>query len=104
MRVDVTFNLNSKFVFSTIQSEEVTFPDDFLFGVASASYQIEGAENEDGKGENIWDRMIKENPSSIANHDNASVACDSYHRYKEDVALVANLGCSHYRFSISWSR
>ncbi|KAJ8973205.1 hypothetical protein NQ317_018954 [Molorchus minor] len=80
------------------------FPKGFLFGVATAAYQTEGAWNEDGKGENIWDYVIHNNPTYIRNNDTADIACDSYHKYKEDVKLAADLGIQHYRFSISWSR
>jgi beta-glucosidase len=79
------------------------FPNDFIWGVATASYQIEGASNLDGRGESIWDRFSK-TPGKVANGDNGDVACDHYHRYLEDIQIIKNLGCKAYRFSISWPR
>lgn len=79
------------------------FRDDFVWGGASASYQIEGAAYEDGKGLSIWDMFCKE-PGRIADGRNGDVACDHYHRYREDVALMKELGFRGYRFSISWPR
>jgi beta-glucosidase len=80
-----------------------TFPKEFLFGAATASYQVEGAWNEDGKGPSIWDEFVH-TPGHIKNNDTGDVACDSYHRYKEDVALLKQLNIKSYRFSIAWPR
>lgn len=81
------------------------FPKDFIWGVACASYQCEGAWNEDGKGRNIWDDFSHElTRDNVKNHDTGDTACDSYHRYKEDVALMKRYHIKAYRFSISWAR
>ena len=79
------------------------FPENFLWGAATASYQIEGAWNEDGKGESIWDRF-SHTPGKVKNGDTGDVACDHYHRWREDIEIMKELGLSAYRFSISWSR
>lgn len=79
------------------------FPEDFIWGAAAASYQIEGAYNEDGKGESIWDRFTDQE-GNILNGDTGDVACDHYHKYKNDVQLIKNIGLDSYRFSISWPR
>ena len=79
------------------------FPEGFVWGVATASYQIEGAWDEDGRGETIWDRYCSI-PGNILDGDDGKTACDHYHRYKEDVALMKQMGIRAYRFSIAWSR
>jgi beta-glucosidase len=79
------------------------FPKDFLWGVATSSYQIEGAVEEDGRGPSIWD-TFSHTPGTIENGDTGDVACDHYHRYREDVALMRDLGAQAYRFSVAWSR
>ncbi len=81
----------------------VSFPDNFVWGCATASYQIEGAWDEDGKSESIWDRFCR-TPGKVRNDDTGDVACDHYHRYKDDVALMRELRLKSYRFSISWPR
>ncbi|MFL2131242.1 glycoside hydrolase family 1 protein [Ruoffia sp. FAM 20858] len=79
------------------------FPKKFLWGSASAAYQVEGAWDEDGKGESIWDRYVKI-PGKTFKESTGEVAVGHYHRYKEDVALMAEAGLKAYRFSVSWSR
>lgn len=83
--------------------ESRSFPDGFVWGAATASYQIEGAAREDGRGESIWDRF-SHTPGRVRNGDTGDVACDHYHRYRGDVALLAGLGLNAYRFSIAWPR
>ena len=79
------------------------FPKKFYWGAATASYQIEGAWNEDGKGPSIWDEF-SQTPGKVKNNDTGNVACDHYHRFREDVALMKQLGLKAYRFSFSWPR
>ncbi len=82
---------------------KLIFPKDFEWGAATASYQIEGAYNEDGKGESIWDKFTHQK-GNVANNDTGDRACDHYHRYQEDVELMKKIGLETYRFSIAWPR
>lgn len=79
------------------------FPKDFLWGTATSSYQIEGAVNEDGKGKSIWD-VFTHVPGTVKDRSNGDVAIDHYHRFREDIRLMAKMGIRNYRFSISWGR
>ncbi|HYP19538.1 MAG TPA: family 1 glycosylhydrolase, partial [Chloroflexia bacterium] len=85
------------------QANDSTFPHDFLWGAATAAYQIEGSPTADGKGESIWDRFCRIS-GVIANGDTGDLACDHYRLWREDVALMKELGLDAYRFSISWPR
>ncbi len=82
---------------------ELTFPDGFLWGAATSAYQIEGAWDEDGKGESIWDRFVRQ-PYRVRSGHTGDVACDHYHRMEADVALMARLGLPWYSFTLSWTR
>ncbi|QBR93237.1 GH1 family beta-glucosidase [Nocardioides euryhalodurans] len=88
---------------STDQGASVTLPPDFTWGVATASYQIEGAVAEDGRTPSIWDTFCRV-PGAVAHGDTGDVACDHYHRMEEDVATMAALGVGSYRFSVAWPR
>ena len=79
------------------------FPEGFLWGSATSSYQIEGAATEDGRGPSIWDDFARK-PGAIIDGSNGDIACDHYHRYKDDVALMHGMGMQAYRFSIAWPR
>ena len=76
---------------------------DFIWGVSTSSYQIEGAANEDGRGPSIWDTYSRL-PGKIKDGDTGDIACDHYHRYREDVALMQKFGVEAYRFSVAWPR
>jgi beta-glucosidase len=80
-----------------------SFPHDFVWGAATASFQIEGAARDDGRGESVWDRFAA-TPGKVHNGDSGEIACDFYHRYRDDVALMSDLGLGAFRFSIAWPR
>lgn len=80
------------------------FPEGFLFGVSTSAYQIEGGQEGTGYGKIVWDYFKENHPEKFEISDNAKIACDSYHKFKEDVQLIKNLGVQFYRFSVSWSR
>jgi beta-glucosidase len=84
-------------------TRERGFPDDFLWGCATSSYQIEGGANDGGRGQSIWDAFCRE-PGRVALGQSGEVACDSYRRWPEDVRLLAGLGVGAYRFSVAWPR
>ncbi|NJP50765.1 beta-glucosidase [Streptomyces sp. SBST2-5] len=88
---------------SATSATPATFPDSFLWGAATSAYQIEGAVREDGRTPSIWD-TFSHTPGKTAGGDTGDIAVDHYHRYREDVALMAELGLTAYRFSVSWSR
>ncbi|KAK7243528.1 hypothetical protein RIF29_38327 [Crotalaria pallida] len=81
-----------------------SFPTDFVFGTASSAYQYEGAAYEGGKGPSVWDIFTHRYPDRVADHSNGDVAVDFYHRYKEDIRMMKDIGLQAFRFSISWSR
>lgn len=87
----------------SLQMTDLTFPAGFTWGAAASAYQIEGAYNEDGKGESIWDRFVRW-PAHVLNGDTGQVACDHYHRMPSDVTLFKELGLQCYSFTISWTR
>lgn len=84
-------------------TQMIKFPANFLWGAATAAFQIEGAAKEDGRGESIWDRFCH-TPGNIKNGDTGDVACDHYHRFPEDIKLMKQLGIAAYRFSTAWPR
>src|SRR6187455_2726791 len=84
-------------------SQTMQFPDGFLWGSATAAYQIEGSPLADGAGPSIWQRFAH-TPGRMLNDDTGDVACDHYNRWRDDIAIMKELGMQAYRFSISWSR
>ena len=80
--------------------ERQQFPDDFVWGVATSAFQIEGAAKEDGKGQSIWDLFCR-NTGAIADASNGDIACDHYARWESDLDIVSDLGVNAYRFSIT---
>src|SRR5882757_2099149 len=80
-----------------------SFPKNFTWGTATAAAQIEGAAFTDGKGESVWDRFARRR-GAVADGDTLDVACDHYHRYRQDFALMRKLGIKHYRLSLAWPR
>lgn len=94
-----------KLLAAPLQNEfsRAVFGSNFLFGTATAAAQIEGAWNEDGKGKSIWD-VFSQQPENILDGKNNQIACDFYHRYEEDIQLMASMGFDVFRFSIAWTR
>jgi beta-glucosidase len=86
-----------------ITAADATFPESFVWGAATAAYQIEGAARDDGRGPSTWDVFCKR-PGAVFEGHSGDVACDHYHRYRDDVGLMRELGLQAYRFSVSWSR
>ncbi|MCU1490039.1 MAG: Beta-glucosidase [Acidimicrobiaceae bacterium] len=84
-------------------ADGLSFPQGFVWGAATAAYQIEGAATEDGRGASVWD-TFSHTPGKVCRGDTGDIACDSYHRYRDDVALLSGLGLHSYRFSVSWPR
>ena len=107
---DSLLNLNGEVVSEQLslntlsaKMDHISFPSDFVWGAATSSYQIEGAATEDGRGPTIWDTFCQ-NSSRIDDGSSGAVACDHYHRFHEDIALMKSLNLKAYRFSIAWTR
>ncbi|CAI0385356.1 unnamed protein product, partial [Linum tenue] len=89
---------------TTLPTDRFSFPPDFVFGTATAAYQVEGAANTSGRGPSLWDRFTHDFPERIADGSSGDVAIDHYHRFEEDIIRMKNMNMDAYRFSISWSR
>ncbi|MCX8024901.1 MAG: family 1 glycosylhydrolase, partial [Thermanaerothrix sp.] len=100
--MDTSTQISSLTRFNALR-QDMQFPPDFLWGAATSAYQIEGAWNEDGKGLSIWD-TFSHRPGTIRDNQTGDIACDHYHRWQEDIALMKFLGLKAYRFSIAWPR
>src|SRR3984957_17501012 len=87
----------------TQPGEALAFPAGFAGGAAPAAYQVEGATGADGRGVSVWDTFSR-TPGKVRGGDTGDIACDSYHRYRQDVELIASLGLNSHRFSIAWPR
>jgi len=87
-----------------VELDSFAFKRNFLFGVATSALQIEGAISEDGRGRTVWEKYAEERPGFIQDNAKPDMACDHYHRWREDIELMKKLGVSAYRFSISWPR
>ena len=88
---------------TTTDRQRREVPGAFLWGAATSAYQIEGAAEADGRGPSIWDRFC-EKPGNVRNGESGALACDFYHRYRDDIALARDLGVNAFRLSISWPR
>ncbi len=84
-------------------SEPNIFPEKFMWGIATSSYQIEGAPTAGGRGPSVWD-IFSHTPGKIKNNDDGDIACDHYHLYRDDIKLMKDLCVNSYRFSIAWPR
>jgi beta-glucosidase len=85
------------------RKNRISFPDNFIWGTAASSYQIEGAAQADGKGLSVWDEFCRKE-SAVVRGESGDIACDHYNRYREDVCLLKKMGVKAYRLSISWPR
>ncbi len=101
-QIALIFSVSSCSSDTNRQLKNISFPEDFVWGTATSAYQVEGAYQEDGKGVSVWDTYV--NKYNAANGETGNVTIDEYHRYKEDVAMLKEMGVKSYRFSISWTR